>query len=1017
MRRAYCVTSIFAALLFGTGPAVALDPAMRVSQYAHTAWHMQDGVFGGAPHAVTQTADGYIWIGTETGLVRFDGVRSVPWEPPDKKSAISAIYSLLGGRDGTLWIGSAGGLTALKNDRLIDFPNARGRINTIIEDHAGTVWVARSRTRADHAGGICQVAGERLRCFGNSGGMSLPTAGPLVEDRLGNLWIGSSTELLRWSPKSWSAYFREELKSYQGLPGVGVLAVGQDQSIWVGSYSNQLGLRRIVGGVSERAVLPGIDTSKLRVDTLFVDRHNSLWIGTNNDGLYRINGHQLDHFAEQDGLTGNTVENIYEDVEENLWVVTASGLDVFRDIRVATVSTREGLWNDVAASVLAARDGSIWIGNDESLDVLRGNKVTSIRMRDGLPGHRVTSLWEDHNSRIWVGVDRALNIYERGKFRSVPGSDGRPLGIVTAISEDTAGNIWVVAAQAPGQRVFRIADDRVMQEFNESKIPETRALAPDPGGGLWFGVYNGSLAHYRDGKFEIVAKDLGPGGVLSLAVDANGSVWAATRHGLFSWKEGVVKRLGLANGLPCEQIPAVIEGDEGTLWLYSNCGVVSIAAAELDRWWQHPESKIRTRVFDAVDGAQVALSTFLPQASKSPDGRLWFTNSKIIQTVNPRHLNANRLVPPVHVEQVIADRKTYPGGQGLHLPARTRDVEIDYTALSYRVPQKVRFRYKLEGRDTEWQDAGTRRQAFFSDLTPGPYTFRVIARNNDGLWNEAGASIGFSIAPAYYQTEWFRALCAAGIFALIWGAYRLRLNQLRREYSLRVEERVAERTRIARELHDTLLQNFHGLLLRFQGAYNHLPSRPEEARKALAVALDRGAEAITAARDTVQELRSPAPATNELSSAIAALSAELRSAQTEGRPPGVEVEVEGGGRELHPITRDEIYRITTEALRNAFRHAEAERIDVAITHGDREFCITVKDNGKGLDPGILKQGNRNGHWGLQGMRERAEAIGAVLEVWSSNGNGTEVSLRVPATIAYGSSCRLRWFNGASRVAR
>jgi signal transduction histidine kinase len=293
----------------------------------------------------------------------------------------------------------------------------------------------------------------------------------------------------------------------------------------------------------------------------------------------------------------------------------------------------------------------------------------------------------------------------------------------------------------------------------------------------------------------------------------------------------------------------------------------------------------------------------------------------------------------------------------------------------------------------------------------------VIACNNDGLWNEAGASIGFSIAPAYYQTEWFRALCAAGIFALIWGAYRLRLNQLRREYSLRVEERVAERTRIARELHDTLLQNFHGLLLRFQGAYNHLPSRPEEARKALAVALDRGAEAITAARDTVQELRSPPAATNELSSAIAALSAELRSAQTEGRPPGVEVEVEGGGRELHPITRDEIYRITTEALRNAFRHAEAERIDVAITHGAREFCITVKDNGKGLDPGILKQGNRNGHWGLQGMRERAEAIGAELYVWSSNGNGTEVSLRVPATIAYSSSRRLRWFNSASRDAR
>jgi len=292
----------------------------------------------------------------------------------------------------------------------------------------------------------------------------------------------------------------------------------------------------------------------------------------------------------------------------------------------------------------------------------------------------------------------------------------------------------------------------------------------------------------------------------------------------------------------------------------------------------------------------------------------------------------------------------------------------------------------------------------------------VMACNNDGVWNEGGASIGFSIAPAYYQTGWFRALTAAAILALIWGVHRLRLSQLKREYGLRLEERVAERTRIARDLHDTLLQNFHGLLLRFQGAYNHLPSRPEEARKALGVALDRGAQAITSARDTVQELRSPPPMSNQLSSAIAALSEELRAAQTEGHSPAVELEVEGEGRELHPILRDEIYRITAEALRNAFRHAQAERIDVVIQHGDREFRIVVKDNGKGIDPEVIEQGSRRGHWGLTGMRERAEAIGAELDVWSSSGDGTEVSLRVPAVIAYTSSGRLRWFNSASSVA-
>jgi signal transduction histidine kinase/ligand-binding sensor domain-containing protein len=995
-----CVPCIAAglALLFWARPAVALDPAMRISQYAHAAWRMQDGAFGGAPHAITQTADGYIWIGTDTGLVRFDGIRFVPWEPPDKRLAISAVYSLLGGRDGNLWIGSAAGLRTLKNDRLNDFPNARGRINTILEDHAGTVWVARSRTGADHAGGICQVAGQQLRCFGNSDDMSLPTADPLVEDRLGNLWIGSSTELLRWSPKSWSTYFRKELKPYQGLGGVGALAVAPDQSIWVGSYGSHLGLHRIVGGVAQRVVLPGVDASKFRIDALFVDRHNSLWIGTSTDGLYRISGNEVSHFVKEDGLSGNSVECLYEDVEENLWVLSAGGLDVFRDTRVATVSTREGLWGDHVGSVLAARDGSIWIGNNESLDVLRGNKVTSIRMSDGLPGHRVTSLWEDHKGRIWVGIDRTLTIYDHGRFRMVPANDGRPVGIVTAISEDSDRNIWVVAAQAPGQRVFRIADDRVMQEFNEAEIPLTRVLAPDPRGGLWFGLYNGSLARYRAGKFEIVAKDLSPRSVLSLAVDEDGSVWAATRDGLFRWREGVVKRLGLANGLPCEQIPAVIKDDDGALWLYSNCGVVSIAPTEIGRWWQHPESKIRTRIFDALDGAQGALTTFLPQASKSPDGRLWFTNDTIIQSVNPRHLNNNHLVPPVHIEQILADGKTYPAGQALHLPARTRDIEIDYTALSFRLPQKVHFRYKLEGRNPEWQDAGTRRQVFFSDLPPGPYTFRVIASNNDGVWNDTGASWTFSIAPTFYQRLWFQTLMALAGIGLIWLLYRFRIRQITARADLQYTERLEERTRIARELHDTMLQSLQASLAQMQAGRNLLSRGSDRALQAIDDAIAMAAGAIAEGRNAVGGLRSSGTIRNDLVEALKAMGGELaaRGAAT------FQLVVEGPPRDLHPVIQDEIYRIGSEALRNAFRHARAQHIEVDVRYSGQLLRLQIRDDGVGIRPEIL-EGGCSGHYGLAGMRERSERIAAKLEIWSATGTGTEIDLSIPAARAYRTS--------------
>ena len=993
-------TTVVAALLLCVGPAFAVDPAKRISQYAHTAWHIEDGVFGGAPHAITQTADGYIWIGTDAGLVRFDGVRFVPWEPPDKSPAISPVFSLLGGHDGTLWIGSMGAkpLSAVKNNRLMNFPIGRGRINSIVEDHAGAVWVTRSRTGDDHTGGICQVAGDRLRCFGNSDGMDLPYADPLAADSLGNLWVGSSRELLRWSPKSWNAYFRKQLEPYQGLAGVEALAVGQDKSIWVGFSKTPLGLQHIVGSVAERVDLPGLDVSKRQVYALLVDRHNSLWMGTSDDGLYRIRGKEVDHFSKEDGLTGNSVEGIFEDAEDNLWVVTGKGLDVFRDTRVTTFSTREGLSSDHVQSVLAARDGSIWTGNVGSLDVLRGNKVTSIRRGDGLPGQQVTSLFEDHEGRIWVGVDRSLTIYEHGKFRSIPGIDGRPLGIVTGISEDADQTIWVLSNADPGPRVFRIAGDRVVEEFNQSEIPRARVVAPDPRGGVWFGLDNGSLARYRAGKLEIVAKDLTPGSIHYITVDVDGSVWISGRNGLSGWRDGVVKRLGSTNGLPCEAMFAAIKDDAGSFWLYSKCGLISISASEVDRWWQKPESKIRIRVFDVFDGAQPADSTFLPQASKSPDGRLWFANDTTLQSIDPRHLDDNRLIPPVHIEEAIADGKTYAPGQALHLPPRTRDLEIDYAALSFRVPQKVRFRYKLEGRNPQWQDAGLRRQVFFSDLPPGPYTFRVIACNNDGIWNEAGDSWTFNIAPTFYQTHWFQSMLALTGIGMIGLFYHIRVRQITARADLRYAERLEERTRIARELHDTMLQSLQASLFHMQAGRNLLAGKSDGALQAVDEAIAMAEGAIEEGRDAVGELRSSPANHNDLAESLKAVGDELAA----GATVTFQLMVTGAPRELHRAVQDEIYRIGSEALRNAFKHGGAQRIEADICYSERQVRLQIRDDGVGIGPGVL-EGGRSNHYGLSGMRERSEKIGAKLEIWSATGSGSEIDLSIPAARAYRAS--------------
>ena len=375
--------------------------------------------------------------------------------------------------------------------------------------------------------------------------------------------------------------------------------------------------------------------------------------------------------------------------------------------------------------------------------------------------------------------------------------------------------------------------------------------------------------------------------------------------------------------------------------------------------------------------------------------------------IDPRHLPVNKLPPPVHIEQITADRKTYwqnlsgdPSSSSPKLPPLVRDLEVDYTALSMVVPEKNRFRVKLEGWDSDWKDAGNERRTFYSNLPPRNYRFRVAACNNSGVWNEAGDTLDFSIAPAYYQTLWFRVACVAAFLGLLWALYELRVRQLAREFNLRLEARVNERTRIARDLHDTLLQSFHGLLLRFQAAYNQLATRPEEARKTLGNAIDEAAEAITEGRDAIQGLRSSTVETNDLALAVRTLGESLAADPTHPNSMAFSVGVEGTPRDLHPILRDEVYRIAGEALRNAFKHAHPHKIEVEIRYDERELRLRVRDDGNGMDSKVLNEDGRIGHYGVRGMRERAKLVGGKLDVWSEIGSGTEIELSIPAKIAY-----------------
>ena len=639
--------------------------------------------------------------------------------------------------------------------------------------------------------------------------------------------------------------------------------------------------------------------------------------------------------------------------------------------------------------------------------------------RDGglLNGLGPHSLFEDHRGRIWVSTNREFGYLQNDRFIPIGAVPG---GYVLSIVEDTARDIWIVNRQRGLIRVRDEAVEQIPWAALGHRDHAVAAIADPRQGGIWLGFDKGGIAYFSGDRLSVAysaENGVGAGQILDFRFSADGALWAATQGGLSRLKGGSIATLSSKNGLPCDTVHWSMEDDDQALWLYTACGLVRIARSEVDTWAaavekdEHTTVAVQLTVFDSSDGVRsnLVFHRQKPRVTKTAGGALVFLPIDGVSMVDPRRLRRNELPPPVYVEQITADRATYDAAQGLRLPPRVRDLQIDYTALSLVAPEKNRFRIKLEGRDSDWQDVGTRRQAFYTDLGPRTYRFRVAASNNSGVWNEAGTTLEFSIAPAYYQTQWFQAAISGGVLALLWVSYRLRIRQVARQFNRTLDARVSERTRIARELHDTLLQSFHGLLLRFQTALYLLPDRPAEAKETLAGAIDHAAKAITEGRDAVQGLRSSTIEKNNLALAISALAAEL-AAEGSGLRPAFHVAVEGETRELHPILRDEIYKIAAEALRNAFRHAHAGRVEVEIRYDTEQFRLRVRDDGKGIDPKVLATQGREGHYGLRGMPERAALIGGKLAVWSEVGAGTEVELGLPARIAYATSRRRSWLS-------
>jgi len=902
-------------------------------------------------------------------------------------------------RDGTLWIGTFGGLASWNGTELTRYPQTDKRfVTSLLEARDGTIWAGILADR----GRLCAVHGGQDECFTPEGGFG-QFVWSLAEDGDGVLWAGADSGLWRWKPGTPRRFETHGMR-------VGDLSTTVDGQLLVGIRG--AGIKQVAGDMLvpyplRSAARPEelIPDRNIKANKLLRDRDGALWIGTDGVGLMHLQDGKVDSFTRAEGLSGNIACSLFEDREGNIWFGSEKGMDRFRKLPVTTISRQQGLPSETTWSVLTTTDGSVWVATSDGLARWKDGTPAVYNVRDGLPDASVQSLYEDADGRLWVSTGRGVAYLANDRFVAV---DGVPSKEVYSITGDVDGNLWLSGNEGLARlHKGRFVENIPWSAFGRSQ--QAKVIVADRGG-LWLAFWvDGGVLYFKDGKVQAsyTSKEgLGAGHISGLRVDAEGVAWAATeRSGLSRIKDGRVNTLTVGNGLPCNAVHWSAQDDNGSLWLYTACGLVRIMRDDVAAWIADPGHRIVPKLWGAAEGVPIRAFTpayFNPPVAKALDGKLWFVSGADVQVIDPDHLPFNPLPPPVHIEAFVADRKSYAVTNGLRLPPLVRDMTIEFTALSLVDSKSTRFRYRLEGYDNDWQEVIDRRQATYTNLPPGNYRFRLKAANNSGVWNDEGTQLEFSIAPAFYQTTWFRLAGAALLFGLAWGGLqlwlRMRIRRLNRRFEATLEARVAERTRIARDLHDTLLQRFHGLLLQFQAAFNLLPDRPRDSKQVLARAIDQVAEAITEGRDTVQGLRTSTVETNNLADALRALAEDL--ANENGHGASAHIQVQGSSQALHPLVRDETFRIAGEALRNAFRHAEAKLIEVEICYDRRELRVRVRDDGKGIDPEVLRAGHKEGHFGLSGMRERAELAGGKLTIRSSVETGTEVEFSAPGSRAY-----------------
>lgn len=940
-------------------PGAPASGSSSVTDYTLTTWTQYEGLPAARVWAITQDRDGYIWIGTDAGLVRFDGVDFVAWrdlhDAQLPRHEVTALYSA---RDGSLWVGFG------------------------------------------IHGGIARISGGDVALYGEAEGIASGFVTFITEDRFGTMWAGGLDGLHGFDGSRWT-----RLEPRSGLPdGPTVEAyLDPERNLWV---SHAAGLYRQVGAGTFRAELaPAAFDSALARAVLDAststagsppyrfgflrDRRGGVWVGTAGRGLWiGRDGFGSDlpavsNVSVQDGLSSDVVQALFEDREGHVWVGTQSGLHQFSPRRVTPVSVPGGL----VRAVEATPDGRIWAGTYDGVVQLSESAAQPLSRVEGVLGP-VTALHGDRDGRLWVATLDSIRRYAGGRFTAVNLPENAPFSWVSALTTDPRGDLWICDMHSG---VFRWSRGRL--DLYEALPAEHRGTVytayTDAAGKVWIGFTDGKLGVIaQDHKFRLYDSIPGLGGAVNvLYEDSTGALWVGGGDGLSRFDgERFITATQRANGLPVDSVSTVVEDGDGKLWVGTRSGILSLRAAEFDKLDGDPGHQVEFRRYDQFDGVlNMPIRLGHPVGTRGADGRLWFATGGGAVVIDPGRLPAEQAPPPVRIEAVHVDGTRVAHASPLELSSGSSRLRISYTALTYAAPGRTQFRYRLEGFDPDWIDPQLRREAIYAGLPAGDYRFQVIARNNRGVWNREGAVLELSVPPPFYQAGWFYAAGGVALISLLLGAWKVREVRIHRRYSLIL----AERARLSREIHDTLLQSLVGVALQFDVLAGSLDGAPEQAKQRLRSIRKDVEEYIREARESIWSLRS-----RPSGRSLATILRETCEHVLRDTALALDFSVTGAPRQVSTVAEEQLVRICREAVTNVLHHAEASRVEVALQYEHDAVLLCVSDDGRGFDASHPADG-AGGHLGLVSMRERAEAAGGSLDVVSRRERGAEVRARLP----------------------